>query len=117
MSGSAQNAELDLYDYSAYEGRPKIEWPNGARLAFWVAPNIEFYELDPPTNPHRKPWPHPYPPVPGYSIRDYGNRVGHRRQMAVLDKYGVRGSISLSAALCEHPVSYTHLTLPTNREV
>ena len=102
MSGSAQNAELDLYDYSAYEGRPKIEWPNGARLAFWVAPNIEFYELDPPTNPHRKPWPHPYPPVPGYSIRDYGNRVGHQRQMAVLDKYGVRGSISLSAALCEH---------------
>ena len=52
MSGSAQNAELDLYDYSAYEGRPKIEWPNGARLAFWVAPNIEFYELDPPTNPY-----------------------------------------------------------------
>ena len=46
MSGSAQNAELDLYDYRAYEGRPKIEWPNGARLAFWVAPNIEFYELD-----------------------------------------------------------------------
>ena len=102
MSGTTQHAELALYDYSPYERRPKIEWPNGARLAFWVAPNIEFYELDPPLNPHRKPWPHPYPAVPGYSIRDYGNRVGHHRQMAVLDKYGVRGSISLSAALCEH---------------
>jgi peptidoglycan/xylan/chitin deacetylase (PgdA/CDA1 family) len=40
--------------------------------------------------------------VPAYSIRDYGNRVGHERQMALLDKYGVRGSISLSTAMCEH---------------
>jgi len=90
------------YDYWPYRERPKIEWPNGARLAFWVAPNIEFYELEPPPNPHRAPWPTQAPAVAGYSIRDYGNRVGHARQMALLDKYGVRGSISLSTALCEH---------------
>ena len=41
-----------LYDYWPYEDRPKISWPNGARVAFWVAPNIEFYELDPAVNPH-----------------------------------------------------------------
>ena len=98
MSGTTQHAELALYDYSPYERRPKIEWPNGARMAFWVAPNIEFYELDPPFNPHRTPWPHPYPAVPGYSIRDYGNRVGHHRQMAVVDKYGGRGSVRRAAA-------------------
>ncbi len=91
-----------LYDYWPYQNRPKIEWPNGAKIAFWVAPNIEFYELNPPENPHRKPWPQAYPSVGGYSIRDYGNRVGHHRQMALLDKYGVRGSISLSTALCNH---------------
>jgi peptidoglycan/xylan/chitin deacetylase (PgdA/CDA1 family) len=91
-----------LYDYWPYEERPRIRWPGDARLAFWVAPNIEFYELDPPDNPQRKAWPQPYPAVPGYSIRDYGNRVGHMRQMDVLDRYGVRGSISLSTALCEH---------------
>ncbi len=90
------------YEEWPYEGRPAIRWPNGARVAFWVAPNIEFYELDPPRNPHRAAWPHPVPAVPGYSIRDYGNRVGHVRQMRLLDKYGVRGSISLSAALCVH---------------
>lgn len=90
------------YDYWPYENRPKIEWPNGAQLAFWVAPNIEFYELDPPPNPYRTPWPQPQPAVPGYSIRDWGNRVGHVRQMELLDKYGIRGSISLSAALCDH---------------
>ena len=91
-----------LYDYWPYQNRPKIVWPGGAKLAFWVAPNIEFYELDPPTNPSRKPWPRPYPDIGGYGIRDYGNRVGHARQMALLDKYNVRGSISLSTALCDH---------------
>ena len=90
------------YDYWPYRNRPKITWPNGARIAFWVAPNIEFYELNPPANEHRKAWPSPYPSIPGYSIRDYGNRVGHMRQMKLLDKYGIRGSISLSAALCQH---------------
>ena len=40
-----------LYDYLPYKGRPKIEWPGGARVAFWVAPNIEFYELAPPKQP------------------------------------------------------------------
>lgn len=91
-----------FYDYWAYDQRPKITWPNGARVAFWVAPNIEYYELNPPENPHRKAWPQPYPAIGGYGIRDYGNRVGHVRQMQLLDKYGVRGSISLSTALCEH---------------
>lgn len=93
---------LGAYDYWPYHNRPKIEWPNGAKVALWVAPNIEFYELDPPANPHRKAWPQPAPALPGYTIRDYGNRVGHRRQMDLLDKYGIRGSVSLSVALCEH---------------
>jgi len=90
------------YDYWPYENRPKIVWPNGAKVAFWVAPNIEFYELDPPDNPYRKPWPQPSPALPGYTSRDWGNRVGHMRQMELLDKYGIRGSISLSTALCDH---------------
>ena len=94
--------DLHLYKEWPYINRPKIEWPNKARVAFWVAPNIEFYEINPPPNPFRKPWPQPYPPVAGYSIRDYGNRVGYIRQMKLLDKYGLRGSISLSTALCYH---------------
>jgi allantoinase len=91
-----------FYDYWPYENRPKIRWPGGKKMAFWVAPNIEFYELNPPANPSRKAWPQPYPATQGYSIRDYGNRVGHQRQMDLLDKYGIRGSISLSTALCDH---------------
>jgi peptidoglycan/xylan/chitin deacetylase (PgdA/CDA1 family) len=92
----------ELYSYWPYRNRPKIRWKNGAKIAFWVAPNIEFYELDPPPNPMRKPWARPHPDVRGYSMRDYGNRVGHYRMMEVMDKYGVRGSISLSVAMCQH---------------
>ncbi len=99
---TVKQSDPGYYDYWAYQNRPKIEWPNGARIAFWVAPNIEFYELNPPANPQRQAWPQPAPAVPGYSIRDYGNRVGHLRQMELLDKYGIRGSISLSTALCDH---------------
>lgn len=91
-----------LYDFVPYKNRRKIIWKNGAKLAFWVAPNIEFYELNPPKNPKRAPWPRPHPDVSGYSMRDYGNRVGHYRMMEALDKYGVRGTVSLSVAMCQH---------------
>jgi len=90
------------YDYWPYRDRPKIVWPNGARVAFWVAPNIEFYEIDPPSNPQRQPWPRPYPDTLNYSLRDYGNRVGHYRMMDAMDRCGVRGSVSLSVAMCQH---------------
>jgi peptidoglycan/xylan/chitin deacetylase (PgdA/CDA1 family) len=110
------NNDPGFYDYWPYENRPKINWPGGARVAFWVAPNIEYYELDPPENPQRKPWPTPSPAIASYSIRDYGNRVGHMRQMKLLDKYGIRGSISLSTGLCDHHPEIIELCKERNWE-
>ena len=95
-------ADPNLYDYWPYKDRPKIEWPGGKKLAFWIAPNIEFYEFNPPVNPSRPGWPKPAPDVVGYSQRDWGNRVGHWRLMDLLDKYAMRGSVSLNIALCDH---------------
>jgi allantoinase len=91
-----------LYDYLPYYDRPKLTWPGGARLAFWCAPNIEFYELQPPPNPARPAWGRPIPDVLHYAWRDYGNRVGIWRMMQAMDRYGVRGSISLNVAVCDH---------------
>jgi len=109
-------SDLGYYDYWAYHHRPQLRWKGGARLALWIAPNIEFYELNPPDNPFRKAWAQPYPAVLGYSTRDYGNRVGHIRLMEVLDKYGVRGSISLSTALCDHHPEIIELCKERNWE-
>jgi peptidoglycan/xylan/chitin deacetylase (PgdA/CDA1 family) len=95
-------ADPNLYDYWPYLDRPPIVWPGGKTLAFWIAPNIEYYEFDPPKNTSRPGWPKPSPDVVGYSQRDWGNRVGHWRLMELMDKYGMRGSISLSTALIDH---------------
>ena len=65
---SAQKSDPQLYDYSPYRGRSKLSWPEGKTCAVWVAPNLEFYELDPPANPHRKSWPKPHPDVVGYCL-------------------------------------------------
>lgn len=91
-----------LYAFSPWRERPKIQWPGGKSVAVWVSPNLEFYELDPPANPHRKSWPRPHPDVVGYSHRDYANRVGHWRMAEVMEKHGFKGSVSLSVALCNH---------------
>ncbi|MGE6696205.1 polysaccharide deacetylase family protein [Hyphomonas sp. NPDC076900] len=96
------HSDPNLYDFWPYEGRPQIRWPGGKKLAFWIAPNIEYYEFDPPANPSRAPWPRPNPDIIGYSQRDWGNRIGHWRLMDLLDKYGMRGSISLSIGLIDH---------------
>jgi hypothetical protein len=32
------------FDYAPINDRPIIRWPGNARVAFWVAPNMEFYE-------------------------------------------------------------------------
>jgi peptidoglycan/xylan/chitin deacetylase (PgdA/CDA1 family) len=96
------HSDPNLYDYWPYQGRPRIEWPGGKALAFWIAPNIEYYEYDPPPNPQRRPWPRPNPDVVAYSQRSWGNTVGHWRMMDLFDRYGLRGSISLSIGLIDH---------------
>ncbi len=91
-----------LYDYLPWSSRPLIVWPGGARVAFWVAPNIEFYELEPPKNPARAAWARPAPDVLNYAYRDYGNRVGFWRMLDAMKRCGMRGSVSLNVAVCEH---------------
>jgi peptidoglycan/xylan/chitin deacetylase (PgdA/CDA1 family) len=82
-----------LYPYSAIVDRPPLTWPNGARVAVWVVPNIEHYELD--VEGRRI-------DVRNFSHRDYGNRVGIWRLMDALTEYGVRGTVALNAAVCRH---------------
>jgi len=93
----------DRAPYSPIISRPKLKLPNGARLALWVVPNIEHYEFLPRPSPVRDPWPRtPHPDVIGYGSKDYGNRVGVWRMFDVLDKHGIRGTVSLSMANFVH---------------
>jgi peptidoglycan/xylan/chitin deacetylase (PgdA/CDA1 family) len=90
-------------DYSPIVERPQIRWPNDARVALWVVPNIEHYEYLPPPNVLRDPWPRvPHPDVQQYSYRDYGNRVGLWRMADMCEEYGVRCTVSLNLAVLDH---------------
>lgn len=86
--------------FSNIAQRPRWSLPGGKRVAVWVVPNIEHYEYLPAEVRVRNPWPRmPHPDVYGYGGRDYGNRVGLWRMMEVLDKYGLRCTVSLSMAV------------------
>jgi peptidoglycan/xylan/chitin deacetylase (PgdA/CDA1 family) len=90
------------FPYSPIISRPKLEWPNGAHVALWIIPNIEYFSLlERPGGygPGGK-----IPDVVMWSERDYGNRVGVFRIMETLDRYGMRGTVALNSNLCaEHP--------------
>jgi allantoinase len=87
------------FPYSPIIHRKKLEWPNGARLALWVIPNIEFFSLAEriPAYPGAK-----IPDVPNWSARDYGNRIGVFRFMDVFDRYGIRATVALNSDVCIH---------------
>jgi hypothetical protein len=83
--------------------RPIIKWPDNARVAFWVAPNIEHYEYLPLLDGVRNPWPRtPLPDVQQYSLHEYGNRVGFWRVLEVLDHYQIRCSTTLNIGVLQH---------------
>src|ERR1043165_3119507 len=90
------------FPYTPINDRPTLKWPNGARLAVWIIPNIEFFLLT-RSIPGRPYTSHaPVPSVRSWAQRDCGNRVGIWRVMEVLQKYGVRASPTLNSDICDH---------------
>ena len=92
--GPAMSAP-DRFDYLPINDRPTIRWPNNARVAFWVAPNMEFFEYLPPSRPTQ-------PDIPSYARNDYGNRVGFWRMLEVFKKHGIRACCCLNLELLDH---------------
>ncbi len=95
------SASYGPFEYSPIVTRKKLQWPNGARVAFWVIPNIEFFALSDriPASTTGK-----MPDIPTWAVRDYGNRVGVFRFMDVFDKYGIRATVALNSEICnQHP--------------
>ena len=82
-----------FFPYQPFIDRPPVTWPNGARVAVWVIPNIEHFRVEIGTGA---------PDVRNHSRRDYGNRVGIWRVMEVLSRHGIRGSVALNAEIALH---------------
>ena len=92
----------DRYDYSPIVSRPDYDWPEGRRLAFYFALNIEHFAF-------AKGLGHspvvsrvdPQPDVRSYAWRDYGLRVGIWRIFDILDDLELPACHLLNSMACE----------------
>ncbi len=89
------------YDYAPLPERADYSWPDGRRLAVYVALNLEHFafgeglgaKLAPPT---------PEPDVLNYAWRDYGNRIGVWRMLNLFD------DLKLPVALLPNTAMYDY---------
>jgi len=93
----------DRYPYTPLFERKPVSWPNGAKLALWVVPALEFFPLNPSGKPFKAPGSMvtPYPDLRHYTTRDYGNRVGIYRIFRVLDALGIPASVACNSSVAE----------------
>lgn len=99
-----QPTDYGPFKYVPITERPPLRWPNGARIAVWVIPNLEFFPLTHGLAGHAFESKGKPPTVRPWAQRDYGNRVGIWRIIDVLDKLGIRATASVNAELClQHP--------------
>ena len=111
-------APQDRIAYSAAPDRAPLKWPGGARVALWVAPNIEHYEYLPQIVRVRDPWPRtPHPDILGYGLRDYGNRVGVWRLMELFDRFQLPCTVSLSMSVLQMYPDITEAMLKRSWEL
>ncbi len=86
------------YPYSAIARRHDWAWPTGARLAVFVAVNLEAFPFAeglgiPLVNPL------PEPDVQNFGMRDWGNRVGVWNLLDALDEHAIPAAALLNTAI------------------
>jgi allantoinase len=96
------------YDFVPMPERQPLRWPNGARVAMLITPNLEWWDRTLDTTEVRHPGgasiiarqlPANVYDNPNWSWREYGLRVGVWRIFDVLDAAGVPASCSLTVKL------------------
>ncbi len=90
-------------EYSPIFDRPPLKLPNNARVAVWPVINVEEWDINEPMARTVLPTPQgvaTLPDIPNFGWFDYGLRVGFWRFKQVLDRYGIRATVSLNASVC-----------------
>lgn len=86
------------FPYRPIHEAPRLSWPNGARVAFVIVPNVEFFPLN-MAIPNARP---SIPDVSAWGRRDYGNRVGFFRMADIMQRLGMRGTVALNSMVCDY---------------
>lgn len=91
----------DRYDYHAWPGRASYDWPGGARLAVYLGVNLEHFAFGEGLGAELAPG-GPQPDVLNFAWRDYGNRVGAWRLLALLDECALPATVLLNSAMYDY---------------
>lgn len=86
------------YGYQPISQRPAFTWPDGHRLAVYVAINVETFDFGSGLGAKLAPAAGE-PDVLNYAWRDYGNRVGVFRLIELLDELGWPASVLVNSAI------------------
>lgn len=89
------------FPYSPLVTRPVYDWPGGRRLAVYVALNLEHFSFGEGLGAELAPG-GPQPDILNYAWREYGNRVGVWRLLALFEELGLPASILVNSALYGH---------------
>ncbi len=89
------------YAYSPITARPDYDWPDGKRLAFFIALNVEHFSFGEGLG-HTKTAPGRQPDVRNYAWRDYGLRVGVWRLLDLFDELGLAACHLVNSAVYGH---------------
>lgn len=92
----------DRYDYSPITERPDWSWPDGKRLAVYIAVNVEHFAFGAGLGHAPVARTDPQPDVRSYAWRDYGPRLGIWRLFDLLDDLGLPATHLLNSMVCEH---------------
>jgi allantoinase len=91
----------DRFPYHPWVGRPGWSWPNGAKLALYLGVNLEHFSFGEGLGAELAPG-GPHPDVLNYAWREYGNRVGAWRLLALLDELSLPATVLLNSAMLDH---------------
>jgi allantoinase len=86
------------YGYRPLPGRPTYEWPNGTRLAIYVALNLEHFAFGQGLGAELAPG-GPQPDVLNFAWRDYGNRVGVWRLLELFDELALPVTLLVNSSI------------------
>lgn len=89
------------FDYQPITRRPDYRWPGGAGLAVYIGFNVEHFAFGEGLGAGIGPA-SPQPDVLNYSWREYGNRVGAWRCMALFEQLGLPVGALINTALYHH---------------
>jgi hypothetical protein len=94
------------FPWSPLPGRPRLEWPGGARVAVSVVLDLGAVEWEAdgpgPVPPPGGRGVGPHPDFPRMSHREYGHRVGVFRLLDILGRLGIPVAAAVDVLTVEH---------------